>query len=124
MDPATKALARGIKRLRKRRDLTVSTLAEAAGLSVQYVSMLERGQRSAKLETTYRLATALGVSPSGLLAEGERKSPRKVDGREELELIFEGLSEAQTMQIIKLVRAIRELVEPTRSPRGKKPPAG
>lgn len=118
MDPVTKALARGMARLRKQRGLTISEMAEAAGLSVQFVSMLERGQRSAKLATLYKIATALDVSASELLAEGERKRPSKTSGPDELAPIFEDLPERQTVQLIKVVREIRELLAPGRKSQG------
>jgi len=116
-DPVTKALARGMARLRKRRGLTVSAMAEAAGLSVQYVSMLESGQRSAKLSTVHDIATALRVSASELLKEGERKRATKTSGPEELAPLFEDLSDQQTTQLIKVVREIRDLIAPRRKGR-------
>jgi len=38
------------------------------GISVSYVSMLERGQRSPPLETIEKMAKALGVPAASLLA--------------------------------------------------------
>ncbi len=112
MDLVTKALARGMSRLRKRRGLTISEMAEAAGLSVQFVSMLERGQRSAKLSTLHAIATALDLSASELLAEGELERPSRTNGPSELAAVFEGLTEAQAAQLIKVVREIRDLLAP------------
>jgi transcriptional regulator with XRE-family HTH domain len=53
---------------RLRRKLSQETLAGKAGLSVSYISMLERGQRSPPLDTLEALAKALGVSPASLLS--------------------------------------------------------
>lgn len=53
---------------RLRRRLSQETLAAKAGLSVSYISMLERGQRAPPLDTLEALAKALAVSPTSLLS--------------------------------------------------------
>ncbi len=53
---------------RLRRRLSQETLAHKARLSVSYISMLERGQRSPPLDTLESLAAALAVPPTQLLA--------------------------------------------------------
>jgi transcriptional regulator with XRE-family HTH domain len=52
---------------RMRRKLSQEALAHKAGLSVSYISMLERGQRTPPLETLEQLAKALSVNPLNLL---------------------------------------------------------
>jgi transcriptional regulator with XRE-family HTH domain len=47
--------------------LTQEQLAERAGLSVAYVSILERAGRTAPLNTVERFARVLGVQPHALL---------------------------------------------------------
>jgi transcriptional regulator with XRE-family HTH domain len=42
-------------------------LADDVGISVSYVSMLERGQRSPPLETIEKMERALKVTPAVLL---------------------------------------------------------
>ena len=59
-------------RIRIARGLTQEQLAARAGISVSYVSMLQRGQRSPPLETLEQLAKALGVKPVQLLGEPAR----------------------------------------------------
>ena len=59
--------AANVRRLRAKRNLSQKALAERTGVSVSYVSMLERGQRSPPLETIEKLARALGVPPASLL---------------------------------------------------------
>jgi transcriptional regulator with XRE-family HTH domain len=60
--------ATNLKNERIRRRLSQEALAGKARLSVSYISMLERGQRSPPLETLESLARALAVSPTALLA--------------------------------------------------------
>lgn len=57
-----------LKSERLRRRMSQETLAGKAGLSVSYISMLERGQRTPPLDTLQSLARALSVSPASLIA--------------------------------------------------------
>jgi transcriptional regulator with XRE-family HTH domain len=66
MDLLTR-FAGNVKRLRSRKNLSQKALADKVGISVSYVSMLERGQRSPPLETIEKMAKALGVTPAALL---------------------------------------------------------
>ncbi len=61
------AFSHNLAAQRRRRKLSQEALAERAGFSVSYVSMLERGLRSPPLETLEDLADALRVSPLTLL---------------------------------------------------------
>ena len=44
-------------------------LTDAAGLHRTHISLIERGQRSARLETIEQLAVALRVQPGELMPE-------------------------------------------------------
>ncbi len=59
--------AGNVRRLRGKKRLSQKALADKVGISVSYVSMLERGQRSPPLETIEKMAKALGVTPAALL---------------------------------------------------------
>jgi transcriptional regulator with XRE-family HTH domain len=59
--------AANVRRLRAKKKLSQKALADKVGISVSYVSMLERGQRSPPLETIEKMARALGVPPATLL---------------------------------------------------------
>ncbi|MCX5732381.1 MAG: helix-turn-helix transcriptional regulator [Deltaproteobacteria bacterium] len=67
MDLLTR-FATNIRRLREKKKLSQKALADKVGISVSYVSMLERGQRSPPLETIEKMAKALGVPAASLLA--------------------------------------------------------
>lgn len=62
--------AENLKSMRIQKELTQSTVAEKANISVSYISMLERGTRSPTFETLEMLAKVLGVRPTSLLTEG------------------------------------------------------
>ena len=66
MDLLTR-FAGNVRRMRAKKKLSQKALADKVGISVSYVSMLERGQRSPPLETVERMAKALGVAPALLL---------------------------------------------------------
>ncbi len=70
-----KIVARNLRAVRAHRKLSQQTVARKARVSVSYVSMLERGERTPPLQTLEVLAKALGVSPLYLmqdLAPGSR----------------------------------------------------
>lgn len=54
---------------RKARSLTQQELAFAADLSLTYIGEIERGERMVSLDTVLRVATALNLTPSELLAK-------------------------------------------------------
>jgi transcriptional regulator with XRE-family HTH domain len=66
MDLLTR-FASNVRRLRSKKKLSQKALADKVGISVSYVSMLERGQRSPPLETVEKVAKALSVPPATLL---------------------------------------------------------
>ncbi len=67
MDLLTRRFAANVQRLRSKKKMSQKALADKVGISVSYVSMLERAQRSPPLETIEKMARALGVTPANLL---------------------------------------------------------
>lgn len=57
-----------VKELRERRGMTQSRLAEAAGMTSDEVSRIERGVREPRFGTLERLADALGVAVAELFS--------------------------------------------------------
>ena len=60
-------IGRRVRKLREEPRLTQESLAEAAGVSVPYVSHIERGIKKPSLGTLLRLSAALGVTVDTLL---------------------------------------------------------
>jgi transcriptional regulator with XRE-family HTH domain len=54
-------IARNLRRWRLTRELTLTALAEQAGIAKSTVSLIERGQGNPSIDTVWALATALGV---------------------------------------------------------------
>lgn len=56
-----------IKRSREQLGYKQTDLAQKTGLSVSYLSMLEKNKRDPSIKTVERIALALGIPPSVLL---------------------------------------------------------
>jgi transcriptional regulator with XRE-family HTH domain len=54
---------------RKRRDLGPDQVAAAAGISIAHLFMIEHAQTKPRLNVLFRVADAVGVSPTWLLDE-------------------------------------------------------
>ena len=58
-----------IRRERMRRDLSQEQLAEKSGLTAQYISLLENGNRCGSLEAYLNIANAFGISLGDLFSD-------------------------------------------------------
>lgn len=67
--------AGAIERLRRRLGMTQEALADASGISPSYLSEVERGYKRPSTDVMVKIAEALGMSPSDLLAYVERIDP-------------------------------------------------
>jgi transcriptional regulator with XRE-family HTH domain len=70
------AFGRALRRLRKQHGLSQEALALEAGVERNYISLLELGRNSASVKVIFKLAGALGMKASALIAEVERESGR------------------------------------------------
>src|SRR5690242_18719661 len=73
-----------LRKARQDRGWTQAELAEAAGLSANYVARLERGELGPSLYVAFHLAEALGTHIETLLAANaspRRTGKRRIDGR-------------------------------------------
>ena len=64
-----RAFGRALREYRLKATLSQEALALEAGIDRTYVSLLERGKRQPTLETVFRVATVLGISPATLVAK-------------------------------------------------------
>ena len=72
----SKAFGLTLSRLRVRKNLTQEHLSGLAGLSRSHLAALESGEKIIRLDTLWRLAEALEVSPSELIRMTEEKGKR------------------------------------------------
>jgi len=73
------AVGANVRRLRRTANMSQTVLAERAGLSPAYVSMMERGHASPGLETLAALAHALNTSPVDILT-ATQPEPSRAEG--------------------------------------------
>ena len=62
-----------IRALRKEKGLSQDVLSGLAGIARTHLTMIENGSKQANFVTLWRLATALGMRPSELVAQIERR---------------------------------------------------
>lgn len=70
------AAGRALAARRRKSGHTQESLAEACDLHPTYLSKLERGHKSPTLRVLFRLADAMGVTPSALVKGVERELAR------------------------------------------------
>ncbi|KAA2211215.1 helix-turn-helix domain-containing protein [Teichococcus oryzae] len=68
-------VGRNFARLRREKGLTQEQVEERSGLSQQYLSGLERGQRNPTVVTLFEVAQALGVTPVELIQPENDEGP-------------------------------------------------
>lgn len=66
------SLGRAIVRARRRSGLTQEELAARAGMDRTFVGGIERGEENPSFDKLLRIAEAVGVRPSELVADAER----------------------------------------------------
>lgn len=76
------ALGRAIRELRRGAGISQEGLADRSRLHRTYVGGIERGERNVSFSNLLRLANALGVRPSELLARSESLPSSAVSGQE------------------------------------------
>lgn len=102
MGLTTEAVGRALGELRKARGITQRELAAETGLTINFLSLVERGQRGVSMDVINRLADPLGVPPEMILfLAGERRSDGKTGP-------FDKLREVTKKAILKLVAAESE----------------
>ena len=71
------ALGQAIRELRQKRGGTLETVAGEAGITLNMLSMIERGEGNPTWATIKGIASALGVSASTLAKAAEGYEPAK-----------------------------------------------
>lgn len=73
MDDPAIAFGVVLRSLRKEAALSQEQLALEAGVERNFVSLIERGLNQPSIRVVFKLCAALGVRPSSVIAEVERK---------------------------------------------------
>ena len=67
------AVGQVIRRIRTQKHMTQELLSGFAGIARSHLSMIENGSKQANMETIWRIALALEMSPSQLVAAIEEE---------------------------------------------------
>ncbi len=70
------AVGRTIRRLRKEKNLSQDVLSGFAGIARTHLTMIENGDKQANFETLWKIANALDMRPSELVASIENEIER------------------------------------------------
>jgi len=76
--PEALLFGQSLRRLRTERGWSQERLAEAAGITLNYVGNLERGEQGPSLHVLVRLARALEIDLSALVSDFRRDTIRKL----------------------------------------------
>lgn len=113
---------RHFRRLRRRGEGgTLKEFAAASGLSVSFVSLVERGQREPQLRTLVRMAQVLNVSLCDLFSPLPSLASPLMDPREGAirDLVaFLRTSQMPAARILKLARVAAEMFPPASAAQG------
>ena len=72
-----KAFGIVISRLRTEKGMSQESLSAFAGIARSHLTMLENGRKTARLDTVFSIADALGIKPSELIRMVEADDMRK-----------------------------------------------
>ena len=77
MPYSSKAFGVVISRLRSEKGMSQENLSAFAGIARSHLTMLENGRKTARIDTVFRIADALGIKPSELISMVEDEAQHK-----------------------------------------------
>jgi transcriptional regulator with XRE-family HTH domain len=119
----SKMIASRVRKLRAAHKLSQEALAEAAGLSRDAVSRIERADRQARIETLAQLAEAFSMQLNELLTFDAEVPEIRDEHQVRLSRIGRHLRNAEPWMADRIVLAVAALCTPTAGERRKPPPA-
>ena len=106
-----------IREVREGLQISQLKLAEMAGLSVSYISMVENGKRQAGLDSLVRMANGMGVTVDELLNGNQLYNPTEY--QTDLDLLLSDCSSREKRMIFELARAMKEILREEKEIRGR-----
>ena len=73
-----RAVGQTIRALRRAKGISQDVLSGLAGIARTHLSMIENGSKQANFETIWKIAYALDLRPSELVAQIEQTAQRRV----------------------------------------------
>ncbi len=102
-------LGNKIRQLRKNLKLTQSGLADKAGLSTNFIALLEKGKRSASVDTLFRISKVLKVELKELFDFPEKKTKAQFALDDLMKLL-----KRKSADDVVMVREVAEVIFKTR----------
>ena len=107
-----------VRNERKRRGLTLRSLAASAHTTPAFIGQIERGERKLSLATLQKIALAFGLPSSRLLSDDYPKA--KLAERDRIVALLDRLSARKQRLLLKVLDAFIRDEEPKRSRRRPK----
>ena len=104
-----KSMGQKIKRARERKGYTQEELAERVNLSVQHISVIERGIKAPRLETFLNIANELDVDADYLLADLLNVSEQLTSN--DLYDMMAEVSKKEKRRILEVVKVLIEMAD-------------
>ena len=101
-------LGQRFRQQRKRRGLTIEQLAEMIGLSKNYVSLIERGQKLPSMATLIKIVNSLHISADVLLCDEVESVSCVVD--EELDQRIRALEPHQRKAVFAILDSVIDAI--------------
>lgn len=93
-----------IRKLRKEKNLTLEELSKKTGLSLSYISLIERGLKNPSLKALEKIAECFGINPAIFFIENE-----EIEEKESIEVFLRAntnLDEEERKMIIQLIESL------------------
>lgn len=103
-----KLIGRRVCDFRRMHEMTQENLAEKAGLSVPYVSHIERGARKASISTLIKIAGALDVTVDALLLGWQPNETVTLDS--DVKSLLGDCSPHERLVLIKITKAVKQIL--------------
>ena len=111
-------LGQQVRALRRQRRLTQEQLAELAGVSLQHIGEIERGQGNPTLNSLVKLSDALDISLSELFENSEQYKSEK-EMRDLLHQLHLRQTELRLLRCLRLLRPLHGLRNAETESRGR-----
>lgn len=72
-----RAVGRAIRGLRRKKGVSQDVLSGFAGIARTHLTMIENGEKQPNFETIWKIANALGMRPSELVAQIEAETQQE-----------------------------------------------
>jgi len=111
LDNIHKIIGKKIKEMRKNAGITQEQLSEYAGMTPNFISLLENGRKKASIETLYKISKALNTPfPKlfDLTSITTKKKTVKSSYDKKLEILMKNLSERDKMFVMDIISKMKK----------------